>query len=92
MLSRQERSIPKVQPRPGVFDGFVAWLERQPADKTYDYQRVEECPIRQYSCDMGLDFFQCHTAMAANGGLVIIAPHPWTFGGALDRARQALVA
>lgn len=99
MLSRQEWSIPKVQPvaRPGVFsiDGVISWLETMPADQSYDYHDCRGgCFYGQYLAAHGLSW-----SIIVAGGFEaqfmrlvyreVAHAHPWTFGSALDRARSA---
>lgn len=96
MLSRQEWSIPKVQPRPSVFsiESLILWLEQQPPDKRYDYHDCRgACLYGQYMAAHGYSWEQARGKLESTRAVYRFAhAHPWTFGAALDRARQALVA
>lgn len=94
MLSRQEWSIPKVQPvaKPSVFslESLIAWLEQQPAAKRYDWICSNGgCLFGKYSRAKRIDFSDCHHEFYLRDELHIASEHPWTFGAALDRARSA---
>ena len=64
---------------------FAAWLEKQPADKSYDFKDPFRCAWYQFSG---------HVAFCSEldelGVLKIVARYPRTFGAALERARMAL--
>ena len=66
-------------------DKVAAWLEKQPADKSYDFKDPFRCAWYQFSG---------HVAFCSEldelGVLKIVARYPRTFGAALERARMAL--
>lgn len=72
--------------------GFIAWLEQQPADAIYDFTPCPTCAIGQYlrasgktETDIG-----CRTYFDWNRH--IAEPLPRTFGAALMRARTFAAA
>jgi hypothetical protein len=75
---------------PFTLDSLIAWLEKQPAETEYNFWNLSECLLCQYLRDVGLPH-SCYDAASALGGDDVggqIAFHkPWTFGGALERAR-----
>lgn len=96
MLYDPKWEKPKVDPL--SLGGLIAWLEMQPANKTYDWLDCSgQCLIDQYGAAVGLP----HIAVNLNGELNQIFPDMadyatvcgggedgWTFGGALERARS----
>lgn len=88
----------EVQTKPDVFslESLIAWLEKQPADRQYDYCLPGTCLVAQYLSANGvedstlssedLDRLGWHDIAQDEDGL----PQDWTFGGALCRARKAL--
>jgi hypothetical protein len=76
---------------------FIAWLETQPAEGTYDWDNCQgKCLIGQYMATCGLggrarNYPGFVRRSLKNGAdLQIIACElPWTFGAALARARAA---
>lgn len=75
---------------PLTLDSLIAWLEKQPADKVYDFWHCRECLLYQYLRDAGLprsDYGVVHALGGTDIGGRIAHQLPWTFGAALDRAR-----
>lgn len=81
--------------------GLIAWLEKQPPNKSYNWSDCEgHCLIGQYWGSIGISFGE-GCLMELNGqdlygqlvcpngsdGIAITRPH--TFGAALERARAA---
>lgn len=77
---------------PFSLESLIAWLEKQPADKKYDYFNCQgACLIDQYFGRI-TSFAEYHDICErTNWGAEIAGPMPHTFGAALDRARAALV-
>lgn len=77
---------------------LIAWLERQPARKTYNYICNGHCLLAQYFTAMGYQNIVMLSRQFIHGRdtLVDLPPHfnsiainePRTFGGALRRARK----
>lgn len=89
---------PKWELRPSLA-GFVAWLERQPADQIFDYWDCEVCACAQYATSLGMSERQWSKEATSEthpnsatwvelNHLVCIAGR--TFGDVLAAARQAL--
>lgn len=77
-------------PEPSL-KGFIAWLERQPADKEYNFLDWGSCALCQYlisatgqwTVDQYYEIFPWPATLGPN----FIAGRPWTFGAALARAK-----
>ena len=92
----------KTKADPFSLESLIAWLEMQPADKTYNWSDCEGgCLIGLYGAAMGWSWHDVCTAerlcdapyyrlSTANGCIAYSTPH--TFSGALSRARAALEA
>ena len=90
----------EVKADPFSLESLIAWLEKQPADKAYDFGDTKNCLACQYFRAMGMNI------VGAGGGYVrsgecaedyhfhnfgrITVRGDWTFGAALERARVAL--
>lgn len=97
MLSREEWSIPKVQPADVLsLESLIAWLEKQPRDRYYSALPVSSCLLGQFakamgSADPAADSFNL-------GDLPIFKDIAFdnvtecTFGAALERARKFTAA
>lgn len=79
---------------------LIAWLETKPSDEKYDYGTPTQCAIAQYLqsrgysemesvIDFGLDPQPCDEGYWLER---IMNATPYTFGGALERARRAAAA
>jgi hypothetical protein len=96
----------EIQTKPDVFslESLIAWLEKQPAGRKYDWYDINSCMVCQYLDDVCAkpdhpgsdDFPRVHSL-----DKVFIDPDEyhavglygsWTFGAALSRARAALAA
>lgn len=89
---------------PFSLESLIAWLEKQPAEATYDYGDSRQCMaaqcLRSHGVDesryVGLsgyaleDFFPGFRAIAI--GDADIVSDGWTFGAALSRARAVLAS
>jgi len=79
---------------PLSLESLIAWLEKQPAQTTYDYQVPDRCLIAQWSGQC-LSSFEVD-ALFGGKGLWIAQGRSgpqyerWTFGAALERARAVL--
>ena len=86
---------PEVKVNPLEMGTLIAWLERQPAEKKYDYCCIHSCLAAQYYSAMGEKM--CVVPLYGSQDpkhegfrykLEWLANHsPWTFGAALERAR-----
>lgn len=75
--------------------GLIAWLEKQPKNGTYNWSSIDECLACRYWEGLGyINPAQNKSCPYAQvfGGLGnygrIAQVRPWTFGGALKRARK----
>jgi hypothetical protein len=73
---------------------FAAWLEKQPAHKSYRWLHSGECACGQYANSVGIDKWMPLTGL---NGFWRTANHlacerPHTFGGLLARVRNVRVA
>lgn len=84
---------------PFSLESLIAWLEKQPADKEYDYYDCDgACLYGQYGAAIRLarpmDAWDrvCDSDCLNNRNHAgdIAARTPWTFGAALTRAKRAL--
>lgn len=53
---------------PLSFASLIAWLEKQPADKTYDYVDCTECLLSQYYTAMGYQNVEITPIFLSHGG------------------------
>ena len=76
------------------FDGFIRWLEQQPADGCYDYRNPGCCCLQRYGKSIGhgtLSAFDAlHITVLGPDGEHnhVVKSRPWTYGAALARARK----
>lgn len=93
--------IPETKPA-DVFslESLIAWLEKQPAQRTYDYCDAGGCLIGQYLKAKGVEKYGLTPGELKAVGWYSIASGWYdgtrasdtrTFGAALDRARAALI-
>lgn len=96
MLAREEWSLPKVQTDVFSLESLIAWLEKQPAGRAYNFSNCEgECLLGQYMADIGEPWSLSNYERLAgrvdpssrNGRFPIGFAWPHTFGAALARAR-----
>jgi len=91
----------EVKADPLTLDSLIAWLERMPAGDSYDYENcLGQCLYGLYMASHGVKW---KDSGGSDGGgkergkfcaLVyreVASQTPWTFGAALDRAREAAV-
>jgi hypothetical protein len=73
---------------------LIAWLEKQPADQTYNYMAAHQCMLAQYLQAQGCSVTES-TINLDDDWLKKIALgkgfDDWTYGAALERARAAQV-
>jgi hypothetical protein len=88
--------------KPDVFslDGLIAWLEKQPGEREYDYCSSPDCLLTRYFASHGVDHTpptpgKLTTSCIYGGRSIYNSPMhtaarhaPWTFGAALQRARD----
>ncbi|MBR2118463.1 MAG: hypothetical protein IJ935_07295 [Afipia sp.] len=78
---------------PFSLESLIAWLEKQPADKAYNFCDKQNCLIAQYLQAAGVEQYELSSAEVASlGWMQIVNPKAYvpTFGAALERARAAL--
>jgi hypothetical protein len=86
---------------PLTLESLIAWLEKQPEGKFYDYMGCDgTCLLGQYFRSLGFEnIWVGGTVICADNYPEVILPEsiselavgrPRTFGAALDRARAAL--
>jgi len=94
----------KTHIKPDVFslESLIAWLEKQPARKSYDFFCPGECLLGQWTRSIdpaatAADVDNNAYYYKVNGTVVDLRQHQdiamtgnWSFGAALDRARKAL--
>lgn len=103
MLYDPKWEKPEVKADPFKLESLIAWLEKQPAAATYNYTHSSECLVAQYLQDNGVAKFDL-TPLEVDGlGWDYIAAgrsgltcseceqEVWSFGAALERAREQLV-
>lgn len=92
---------PETKADPFTLESLIAWLEKQPADGSYDYGDSGRCLAAQYLLPTGLDRSRFIGRAGPDLEEIIpglwgiasgffTAPHDRTFGDALKRARKAL--
>lgn len=101
MLYDPKWGKPEVKAAPFNFEGLVAWLEKQNPRKTYDYWACNgECLYGQYMASFGISWDESggkdsdRTPRGTFCSRVyesVAALMPFTFGAALERAREQLV-
>lgn len=85
---------PETKADPYTIEAMIAWLEKQPANKTYPFMDCfGGCLFAKYLASHG------HKWQAGDYAMVteFLPPHvaamePWTYGAALERARAAASA
>jgi hypothetical protein len=78
---------------PLKLETLISWLELQPSDKLYCYSNMKDCLIAQYGAAHNRQWDNLTNADVTFMGFHSIAVNrPWTFGGALERARKLLIA
>ena len=85
----------QAEPKPSLA-GFIAWLEKQPADGTYNWGSAKKCAVAQYAESIASSFCLVHEAVELRDGVRLDTvaygggnPANWTFGSAFKRARKA---
>jgi hypothetical protein len=75
-------------------ESLIVWLEKQPADKAYDYHDASNCLLGQWCASMGLegeDLKDKSINLGEDDDFFDIALEgDYTFGAALVRARNEL--
>jgi hypothetical protein len=102
MLYDKRWDKPEVKSDPFSLESLIAWLEKQPEDKTYCYTDTGQCLLSQYFLSNGFenvavgpyDFdhgsdFQYKEKLPPSFN-EIAQGRPRQFGSALDRAREAV--
>lgn len=80
--------------------GLIAWLETQDPTTTYDFRDTNGCLVCAYYNALGIngrsnpdrplygDTFGPHGSEERNNYGRVACRRPWTFGAALERARE----
>lgn len=78
-------------------EGLVAWLEKQPAGRTYNFHDCRgACLLAQYLAAHGIKWAADGSSYAemvevtTGHGIDVSCNDPWTYGAALARARALL--
>lgn len=96
MLFDPKWEKPEVKADPFSLESLIAWLEKQPADRTYDFCQPSSCLIAEYLKARGeKNIILLSNEVDALGWTAIVHPRPtnksgWTYGKALTRARSLL--
>jgi len=107
MLYNQDWDKPKTAF--ATVDDLIAWLEKRPADTTYDWKSSTDCLLCRYAgktsylesiismhaANRDLDYATLvYIAKGAPVGPVFVGDgaKAWTYGAALERARQSFNA
>lgn len=80
----------EVKADPFSLESLIAWMEKQPAEKAYDYTHPSKCLVAQYLKAMGVKHFSLSVSeLKQLGWNRIVNPlyGEHTFGGALKRTR-----
>lgn len=83
---------PETKADPFTLESLIVWLEKQPADRKYNWMSISGlCLIDQYIAALGLpttaeNYRRFDVSIRSEVACAI----PWTFGAALERAREAL--
>ena len=77
----------KTQTPKHSLNSFIFFLERQPADKIYNYPDCSECAIGQYAKSIGCTYHDIPAKFTHEWNEFIAGPAPWTYGAAAARAR-----
>ena len=97
MLYDKRWDKPEVKADPFSLESLIAWAEKQPADKHYDFW-CNQCYLGQYFEAHGFEVVSIGTGTVlfrGSTGRMTLPPHfnaiaeatPHTFGAALARAR-----
>lgn len=85
---------------PLTMENLISWLEKQPARKHYDYNDCKgKCLYGLYMAAYGIDWEYSGACSSKDSGQAradfcatvyeyIACQRPWTFGAALNRARE----
>lgn len=100
MLYDPKWEVPKVKADPFTLDDFIAWLEKQPGREKYDFMACNgRCLYGQYATSHGVAWREAGTSILDRGPIAdfctfvydhIAGLEPYTFGAALERAREAM--
>ena len=83
----------EVKADPLSLEGLIAWLEKQPADMTYDWHDCKgACLVGIYFASIGHPWSAVSYVRFTNYDTRthVAGTEPFTFGAALARARKAL--
>ncbi len=96
-------SKPAQKADPFSLRSLVEWLEMQEGETAYDYTEPKYCLLGQYVVASGGKYIPDYTidghTLDAGGFSLhaerpdlyeVVSEHPWTFGAALQRARNLL--
>lgn len=99
-LDEKSYTSPPVETKPDIYSlqGFVAWLEKQPVNMTYDWHDLFDCICSRYLDAAGQTRRVRYPFSRTLGDVFptveiyhkICGDEPWTAGAALARARALL--
>jgi hypothetical protein len=94
----------KTKADPFALESLIAWLEKQPSQRAYDYDCNGHCLLAQYFTAAGFrgvnmgtrefdhgDHYENEEKLPADWNRIAI-DHPRTFGAALERAKTAFAS
>ena len=81
----------KTRPDPLTLESLIAWLEKQPTDKEYNYGEIGgACLIGQHLTAHGVDWREYGSFETATIRMCVAGTGRKTFGAALARAKALL--
>lgn len=85
----------EIKADPLTLESLIAWLEKKPAAGTYNYEDCRgACLYGQYMASHGISWAESFEGpcgpFCAKVYREVAHQYPWTFGGALERARKAV--
>ncbi len=93
---RWDAKLRDAEADPLTLESLIAWLEKQPAETSYDWQDCEgHCLIGRYFTAMGMGEFVPYERVFSNilddyGDVCSSLSGPTTYGAALERARAVM--
>lgn len=80
---------PEIKSDPYSLEALIGWLENQIPHMSYRFMSINgSCLIGQYATEIGVDWHRCHSEFYERNELWIASNQPYTFGAALERARN----
>jgi hypothetical protein len=94
MLWNKDWEKTHIKADPFSLESLIAWVEKQPADTSYNWDSCEDCLVGQYvravtgSDSPSGEVIYRELFPDLDTYFAVCAEAPWTFGAALDRARR----